>query len=89
MYRTATLNTRINPDLKDKAENILHKIGLTSAEAIRIFYAQICLRKGLPFDHQVREASRGLAPKPAGYLIKATPDGEPAVVDSPVGAEHL
>ncbi len=25
-------------------------VGLSTAEAIRIFYTQICLRKGLPFE---------------------------------------
>jgi DNA-damage-inducible protein J len=27
----------------------LQEVGLTSAEAIRLFYMQICLQKGLPF----------------------------------------
>lgn len=45
------------------------------------------MRKGLPIDHHLREASRGLAPKPAGYLINATPSGGPVAADSPIGAE--
>lgn len=31
----------------------LHKNGLSSAQAIRIFYSQICLHKGLPFDVKI------------------------------------
>lgn len=50
MQKIATINTRIEPALKTKAETILNRIGLTSAEAIRIFYKQICLRRGIPFD---------------------------------------
>lgn len=53
MHKIATVNTRIEPALKVKAEVILHKVGLTSAEAIRLFYTQICLQKGLPFDVRI------------------------------------
>jgi len=49
MDMSATVNTRINPALKNRAELILHKIGLTSAEAVRLFYTQVCLNKGIPF----------------------------------------
>ncbi len=49
MHKVATVNTRIEPKLKAQAETILHKVGLTSAEAVRLFYMQVCLHKGLPF----------------------------------------
>lgn len=50
MPKIATISTRIEPELKVKAEAILEKISLTSAEAIRLFYKQICLQRGLPFE---------------------------------------
>lgn len=53
MHKAATINTRIEPTLKSKAEIILNKVGLTSAEAIRLFYKQICLNKGLPFEVKI------------------------------------
>lgn len=53
MHKNATINTRIEPKLKVRAEAILHKIGLTSAEAVRLFYAQIYLHKGLPFEAKI------------------------------------
>jgi DNA-damage-inducible protein J len=53
MHKIATINTRIEPKLKTKAEAILHKVGLTSAEAVRLFYMQVCLHKGLPFEVKV------------------------------------
>ena len=49
MRKIATINTRIEPDLKYQAEAILNGVGLSTTEAIRIFYTQICLNKGLPF----------------------------------------
>jgi len=53
MQKAATINTRIESKLKSQAEAILHKVGLTSAEAVRLFYMQICLQKGLPFAVKV------------------------------------
>ncbi len=53
MQKAATINTRIEPKLKSQAEAILHKVGLTSAEAVRLFYMQVCLQKGLPFAVKV------------------------------------
>ena len=50
MNKAATINARIEPALKYQAEEILHDVGLTTAEAIRIFYVQICLNRGLPFE---------------------------------------
>ncbi len=49
MMKTATIHARINPDTKAKAETILHQLGMTPTEAIRLFYAQITLQNGLPF----------------------------------------
>jgi DNA-damage-inducible protein J len=53
MNKAATINARIEPALKMKAEAILHKVGLSTAEAIRIFYSQVCLQNGLPFDVKI------------------------------------
>lgn len=53
MMKTATIHARINPDTKMKAETILHRLGITPTEAIRMFYAQITLQNGLPFDVKI------------------------------------
>lgn len=53
MHKAATVNTRIEPKLKTQAEAILHKVGLTSAEAVRLFYMQVCLHQGLPFEVRI------------------------------------
>ena len=50
MSKAATINARIEPALKMQAEAILHKVGLSTAEAIRLFYSQVCLQNGLPFE---------------------------------------
>jgi len=48
--KTAVVHSRIQPEIKEKAEKILQRLGLSPTEAIRMFYTQIALRNGLPFD---------------------------------------
>lgn len=61
MNKVATINARIEPSLKQQAEMILHNVGLSTAEAIRIFYTQICLKKGLPFEVKLQNDETVLA----------------------------
>jgi DNA-damage-inducible protein J len=49
MNKTTTIRARIEPDLREKAEQVFRKLGLTSTQAITLFYKQVELRKGLPF----------------------------------------
>lgn len=51
--KTSVVHARIEPQTKRKAEGVLHKLGLTPTEAIRIFYRQITLRGGLPFNVEI------------------------------------
>ena len=50
MNKTSTVRARIEPDLKNKAEQVFRYLGLTTTQAITLFYRQVDLRKGLPFD---------------------------------------
>jgi addiction module RelB/DinJ family antitoxin len=43
------VRARVDNRLKRDSEKILNRLGLTTAEAIRLFLEQIRLRKGLPF----------------------------------------
>jgi DNA-damage-inducible protein J len=51
------IRARVDPTLRLKAEAILDKIGLSVSEAIRLFYAQVILRDGLPFDVRIPNAA--------------------------------
>ena len=48
--KTAVIHARIEPQIKRQAEGVLHSLGLSPTEAIRIFYRLITLRRGLPFE---------------------------------------
>ena len=50
MNKTATVRARIQPKLKDHAESVFHRLGLNATQAITIFYKQVELRHGLPFE---------------------------------------
>ncbi len=50
MAKTANLYVRIEPEIKEQAEMILSALGIPASNAINMFYKQIVLQGGLPFD---------------------------------------
>ncbi len=70
--KTAVLHTRIDPKLKTQAEAVFEEIGLSSSDAIRIFYKQVVLRKGLPFDVSIpnKETAETLAKSRRGEDVE-------------------
>lgn len=48
--KTATLNCRVNPDAKQRAEAILTKLGIPMSTAIDMYLQQINLVGGIPFS---------------------------------------
>lgn len=53
MGKTATIRTRIEPDLKSEVDDILFQLGLTASEAVQLLYRQIKLQRGLPFEVRI------------------------------------
>jgi len=49
MPKTAVISARIDPELKHSAEDVFKELGLTSTQAITLFYKQVELERGLPF----------------------------------------
>ena len=49
MEKSATLNIRVNPDVKKTAEMVLSQLGVPMATAIDVFLKQIALTGGIPF----------------------------------------
>ena len=50
MPKTASVYTRVEPELKEQVEKVLLKLGLPMANAINLFLHQIVIHNGLPFD---------------------------------------
>ncbi len=54
MAKTASVYVRMEPELKEQAEQILNELGLPPSGAITMFYKQVVLQQGLPFDIKLR-----------------------------------
>ena len=50
MAKSAMIRARTEPGLKAQVDKVFRKLGISSSEAINIFFRQVTLRKGLPFD---------------------------------------
>ena len=70
MANTSPVYARIDTSLKESAETILTKLGITPSVAIQMLYSQIVLHNGIPFDVRIP------SPKPvaAGALSHADLD---------------
>ena len=54
--KNAIINARIESDLKTDVEVILKNLGITATQAINIFYQQVKLNNGLPFEVKIPNA---------------------------------
>lgn len=50
MSKTATIQARIDPEIKEQSQKILKALNITMSEAISLYLTQITLNRGIPFD---------------------------------------
>jgi len=50
MSKTAMVRARLEPNLKKHTEAIFQELGLSVTQAITLFYKQVEIKKGLPFN---------------------------------------
>jgi len=55
---TSEIRSRIEPELKQEAQEVLSRVGLNISDAIRLFLHQVVAARGLPFE--VRETPTAL-----------------------------
>ena len=65
MSKTETIRARVEPEIKRRAESVLRELGLSPTEAIRMFYRQVILRRGLPFAAEIPNAETQAAVREA------------------------
>ena len=53
MSKGTTINARIDPDTKSKAQVILGNLGMTMSEAIAIYLRQVVYQRAIPFDIRI------------------------------------
>lgn len=72
--KTAAINARIAPELKEDVESILSRLGMTTTQAITMYFEQIKMKRGLPFsvtladDTELQAATPQAKGWPEGYF---------------------
>lgn len=56
MAKTATIQTRVDPLVKNNAQIILKKLNISMSEAISMYLSQITLHNGIPFEIKIPNA---------------------------------
>lgn len=59
------VRARVDPQLKDETEKIFSELGISTTDAIRMFLAQVKLRRGLPFSVGLPDENDDLLATPA------------------------
>lgn len=50
MARTANVFARVEPEVKEQAEQVLLQLGVPMSNAVGMFLRQVILKRGIPFD---------------------------------------
>ena len=77
MAKEASVQVRMDQEMKEQVEALYRRMGTSFAEAIRIFAAKSLLVNGLPFEMSIPEAAKpdASAAELAGSLRRyATPE---------------
>ncbi len=53
MAKTATIQARVDPEIKKNAQKILSALNISMSEAISIYLKQVTLYKGIPFEIKI------------------------------------
>ena len=69
--RTANIYTRVDPDTKERAEQILSELGIPMSNAIGMFLKQVVIQRGIPFAMKLPAA-----PTAVGSLSREQFDAE-------------
>ena len=48
--KTATARALLDPKVKEEAEEILKRLGLSVSKSFELFYRQVIAQRGLPFE---------------------------------------
>lgn len=66
MARTSNIFARVEPEIKEQAEQVLEQLGIPMSNAIGLFLRQVVLQRGIPFDMKLPQSK----PLSVGTLTK-------------------
>lgn len=55
--QTASIQTRVPKDLKEKAGKIFRRLGIDFSTANRLFYSRVIEERGIPFSIKIKKKS--------------------------------
>lgn len=80
MSKTSSVFARVEPDIKEQAEQVLNELGIPMSNAIGLFLKQVVLQRGIPFEMKLpakkagrirravrRSVKRGVEPRHCGF----------------------
>ncbi len=72
MARTSNVFARVEPQVKEEAEEILDTLGISMSNAVSMFLRQVVLQRGIPFEMKLPKSE----PLSYGSLTKEEFDNE-------------
>ena len=72
MARTSNVFARVEPEVKEQAEQVLDRLGIPMSNAVGMFLRQIVLQRGIPFEMKLPQE----IPLVYGSLTKEQFDSE-------------
>ncbi|MDO5540379.1 MAG: type II toxin-antitoxin system RelB/DinJ family antitoxin [Eubacteriales bacterium] len=72
MARTSNVFARVEPEIKEQAEQVLDRLGIPMSNEIGMFLRQVVLQRGLPFEVKLPQET----PIAYGSLTKEQFDAE-------------
>lgn len=90
MAKHATMQIRIDEDLKEQADRLFEALGLSPSEAVRLFVAQSVIERRLPFTPHLSKSEGGhVGFRQAAPLRQPPPYGRRArCMAQKAGGEH-
>ena len=72
MARTSNVFARVEPEIKEQAEQVLEQLGIPMSNAVSMFLRQVVLQRGIPFEMKLPDCK----PLALGTLTKEQLDAE-------------
>ncbi|MCL2362189.1 MAG: type II toxin-antitoxin system RelB/DinJ family antitoxin [Defluviitaleaceae bacterium] len=75
MAKTTSIYTRVEPEIKEQAEQVLLKLGVPMANAINMFLHQVVMHNGFPFAVKIQNKPLDLSMMTMNQLNAALEEG--------------
>ena len=57
MAKTSNVFARVEPEIKEQAEQVLEKLGIPMSNAVSMFLRQVVLQRGIPFEMKLPQTA--------------------------------